>query len=405
VSLSDTAIRSAKAKDKPYKLADGDGLYILITPTGSRLWRMKYRFGGTEKLLSLGKYPEVSLKEARERRGEARKMLTNGKDPGEVKKEQKAAIKAISANSFEAVAREWHGTWKIGKNEDHAKKVIARLERDVFPWIGKKPVSEISPPVVLNDVLRKIERRGYSETTFRAKSTISQVMCYAIATGRAERDPCQDLRGALASPERGNYAAVTTPAEVRKLLFAMDTFKGTYTVRAALHLAPLLFARIGELRTSKWSEINLDRAEWRYRVNKTKTEHLVPLAKQAVEILRDLHQLTGHGTYVFPGARDHERPMSGAAINVALRRIGYDTEKEMTGHGFRAMARTLLAEELHFPREVIEHQLAHAVADTLGTAYNRTKFLKERRVMMQAWADYLDQLKKGADVIPLRPAG
>ncbi|MCL2160856.1 MAG: integrase arm-type DNA-binding domain-containing protein [Betaproteobacteria bacterium] len=401
--LTDVRIRTAKPAEKPYKLSDERGLFLFVSPSGGKWWRMKYRFGGKEKQLSLGVYPDVSLKDARDRRDEARKLLANGIDPGEVKKAQKAAIFAASTNSFEAVAREWHATWKVGKSEEHAKKVIARLERDVFPWIGKKPVSEISPPVVLNNVLRRIEQRGYSETTFRAKGAISQVMCYAIATGRAERDPCQDLRGVLASPERGNYAAVTTPAEARKLLLAMDAFKGTYTVRAALLLAPLLFARIGELRTAKWTEIDLERAEWRYTVSKTKTEHLVPLAKQAVEILRDLHQLTGHGVYVFPGARDHEKPMSGGAINVALRRIGYDTGKEMTGHGFRAMARTLLAEELHFPREVIEHQLAHAVADTLGTAYNRTKFLKERRVMMQQWADYLDRLKKGADIVELRP--
>ena len=401
--LTDISIRSAKATDKPYKLPDGGGLYVLITPAGGKLWRFDYRFAGKRKTLSCGAYPIVSLSQARDRHRDAQKMLANGEDPGEVKKAQKAAIKAASTNSFEAVAREWHAMWKVGKSEEHAKKVIARLERDVFPWIGKKPVLEISPPVVLNDVLRRIERRGYGETTFRAKGAISQVMCYAIATGRAERDPCQDLRGALASPEKGNYAAVTTPAEVKKLLHAMDTFKGTYIVRAALFLAPMLFARIGELRTAKWTEINLERAEWRYTVSKTKTEHLVPLACQAVEILRDLYQLTGHGVYVFSGARDHEKPMSGAAINVALRRIGYDTGKEMTGHGFRAMARTLLAEELHFPREVIEHQLAHAVADTLGTAYNRTKFLKERQKMMQAWVDYLDRLKTDADVAPIRP--
>ena len=401
--LKNIEIKNAKPADKPYKMFDGGGLYVEVSPSGGKLFRMKYRFGGKEKRLSFGAHPAVSLKDARERRDEARKLLANDADPGAVKKEKKAAIKAASSNSFEAIAREWHNAWKPGKSEEHAKKVMSRLEKDVFPWIGKKPVPEITAPVVLNEVLRRIEKRGYGETTFRAKVAISQVMRFAITEGRADRDPCPDLRGALKSKKKGNFAAVTTPSEARKLLSAMDSFKGTYIVRAALHLAPLLFARIGELRTAKWKEIDLDKAEWRYTISKTKTEHLVPLAQQAVEILRDLHQLTGHGVYVFPGARDHNKPMSQAAINVALRRIGYDTREEMTGHGFRAMARTLLDEELHYPPQVIEHQLGHAVSDTLGTAYNRTKFIKERREMMQAWANYLDRLKKGADVIPMRP--
>jgi integrase len=398
--LSDTAIRAAKAAKKPQRLFDGGGLYLEISPSGGKLWRMKYRFGGKEKRLSFGVYPDVSLKDARERRDEARKLLANGKDPGEVKKAQKAAIQAAIADSFEAVAREWFGTWKANKAESHSSKIIARLENDVFPWIGGEPVAGITAPMVLS-VLRRIESRGVIETAHRAKENISMVMRYAIATGRAERDPCPDLRGALTPVRKRHMAAITTPSEAGALLRAIEAYKGSYVVRAALSLAPLVFVRPGELRTARWSDIDLEQGEWRYTVSKTRTDHLVPLARQAVEILREIHTLTGQGEFVFPGL-NHGQAISDATINKALRSLGYCTKTEMTGHGFRAMARTLLHEELHFPPEVIEHQLAHSVPDALGTAYNRTKFLKERREMMQAWADYLDQLKKGSDVIPLR---
>ena len=401
MTLTDTAIRSAKPSTKPARLFDGGGMYLEVSPSGGKLWRLKYRFAGKEKLLSFGAYPAVSLKEARERRDEAKKLLSNGVDPGEVKKAQKAASQERAANSFEAVAREWMTRWKADKAASHYSKVIARLENDVFPWLGGVPVNDVTAPMVLA-ILRRIEGRGAIDTTHRAKENISQVMRYAIATGRAERDPCPDLRGALAPVRHRHMAAITTPAEVGGILRAIDAFNGTYTVRAALLLAPMLFVRPGELRAMKWADIDLEKGEWGYLVSKTKTDHLVPLAKQAVMILRDLHPLTGRHEHVFPGARDPHRAMSNAAINAALRRLGYDTKTEMTGHGFRAMARTLLAEELHFPPEVIEHQLAHKVPDALGTAYNRTKFLKERRAMMQAWADYLDRLKAGAEVIPLR---
>ena len=278
--------------------------------------------------------------------------------------------------------------------QDHA-----RLENDVFPWLGGKAIAEITAPDVLS-VLRRIEGRGTNDTAHRAKSNISQVMRYAIATGKAERDPCPDLRGALPPLRHDNFASITEPTKVAELLRAMDAFSGTFVVKSALLLAPLLFVRPGELRKALWADIDLDKAEWRYFVTKTKTEHSVPLASQAVAILKDLHALTGHGAYVFPG-RDPQKPMSEAAVNAALRRMGYDTKTEITGHGFRAMARTILHEELHQKPEVIEHQLAHKVPDSLGTAYNRTKFLKERKAMMQLWADYLDKLKAGAEVIPL----
>jgi integrase len=274
------------------------------------------------------------------------------------------------------------------------------LELDVFPWMGGKPVAEITAPVVL-EVLRRIESRGVVDTAHRAKQTISQVMRYAIATGRVERDPCPDLKGALPARVQNHFASLTNPTEAAALLRAIDQYSGGNIVRAALKLAPLVFVRPGELRVARWADIDLDKAEWRYLVTKTKTDHLVPLSQQAVAVLRDLHPLTGQGDYVFPGMRAYTRPMSDGAINRALQSMGYSTKNDVTVHGFRAMVRTLLAEELHFPPEVIEHQLAHRVPDALGTAYNRTKFLKERTLMMQVWADYLDKLKAGAAIIPI----
>lgn len=400
--LTDTQIRNAKPSDKQVKLSDEKGLYILIHPNGSKYWRMKYRVDGTEKKLSFGVYPEVSLKEARERRDDARKLIGNGIDPGEAKKTQKTAQQERAANSFEIVAREWftknRNTWA----PSHADKIIARLERDVFPWLGAKPIAEVTPPAVL-EVLRRIESRGTLDTAHRAKGNISQVMRYAIATGRAERDPCPDLRGALPPPKENNFPAITEPKAVGELLRAIDGFRGTFIVRAALLLAPLLFVRPGELRKAEWADFDLKKAEWRYFVTKTKTEHSVPLASQAVTILQELHNLTGNGRYVFPG-RDPKKAMSEAAVNAALRRMGYDTKTEITGHGFRAMARTILHEELDQKPEVIEHQLAHKVPDALGTAYNRTKFLKERKAMMQLWADYLEKLKTGAEILNLPTA-
>ncbi|MDR1350576.1 MAG: integrase arm-type DNA-binding domain-containing protein [Zoogloeaceae bacterium] len=399
MTLSDTTIRAAKPAAKPYKLADEKGLYLHVQTNGAKYWRQKYRYEGKEKLLAFGIYPDIGLKEARERRDEARKLLANGADPGGVKRAQKAAREERAANSFETLAREWFEKWKTDKATSHTSKVIARLGRDIFPWIGGLPVGCITPPQVL-EVLRRIESRGAIETAHRAKENISQVMRYAIATGRAERDPCPDLRGSLQTFRGKNFASVTDPQQAGALLRALDAFAGTYTVRAALLLAPLVFVRPGELRAAKWADIDLNRAEWKYFVTKTKTEHLVPLSRQAVAILRELQPMTGQGVYVFPG-RNPTNCLSNVALLAALRRMGYDKDT-MTVHGFRAMARTLLAEELHQASEIIEHQLAHRVPDALGTAYNRTKYLKERRVMMQLWADYLDKLKVGAEVIPLR---
>lgn len=398
--LTDTQIRKAKPATKPIRLFDGNGLYLEISPTGGKLWRVKYRFDGKERRLALGTYPEISLAQAREATGDARKLLATGNDPGVVKKELKAARVEQATNSFEAVAREWFGKHKPNWATSHADKIIRRLENDIFPWLGAKPIVVITPPEVLA-CLRRIESRGALDTAHRALQNCGQVFRYAVATGRAPRDPCSDLRGALPPARQGHFAAITEPERVAELLRAIDDVHAGLIVKSALRLAPLLFVRPGELRTARWADINLEKAEWSYIVTKTKTDHLVPLPTQAIAILEELHPLTGHGEYVFPGARSNGQPMSGMAINVALRRAGYNTREEQTGHGFRAMARTILHQELGIAPEIIEHQLAHRVPDALGTAYNRTKFLKERRTMMQTWADYLDKLKAGAEIIEL----
>lgn len=397
--LTDTAIRNAKPGDKPIKMFDERGLFLIVTPAGGKWWRLRYKTDGKEKLLSLGVYPDVGLKDARERRDAARKLLADGVDPGEHRKAAKAIKVERAANSFEVIGREWFEKNRATWAPSHSDKIIKRLENDVFPWLGGKAIAEITAPDVLT-VLRRIEGRGTLDTAHRAGGNCSQIFRYAIATGRADRDPVPDLRGALPPARGGNFAAITEPAKVAELLRAIDAFSGTFVVKSALLLAPLLFVRPGELRRAEWAGFDLDKAEWGYFVTKTKSDHLVPLASQAVAILKELHALTGHGRYVFPG-RDPQKSMSEAAINAALRRMGYDTKTEITGHGFRAMARTILHEELHQKPEVIEHQLAHKVPDALGTAYNRTKFLKQRKAMMQLWADYLDRLKAGAEVIPL----
>jgi integrase len=311
----------------------------------------------------------------------------------------KTAKSFSAANSFEVVAREWLDNRRDSVTPGQTAKTLAIFENDVFPWMGTTPIAEVDATAVLS-VMRRIDQRGARYTAHRAKQRISQVMRYAIATGRAQRDPCPDLKDAIPPARSENFASITDPAGVAEMLRAFDGFKGTFPVRCALLVGPRVFVRPGELRKAEWAGIDLDKAEWRYLVTKTKTEHLVPLAAQVVAVLRELHPLTGHGRYVFPG-RDPQKPMSEAAINAALRRMGYDTKTEITGHGFRAMARTILHEELHIKPEVIEHQLAHTVPDALGTAYNRTKFLKERIAMMQLWADYLDRLKAGAEVIRL----
>ena len=396
--LTDTAIRKAKAGAKPAKLADGGGLYLLLRPDGARWWRWDYRrqVTGKRNTLSLGTYPETGLAEARARHAEARKALAAGIDPGEQRKAEKAAGLERAGNSFEVVAREWLAkqTWVPGYRD----KVDAWLVNDVFPYIGGKPVAEVMAPDFLR-VARRVEERGAVESAHRILQNCGQVMRYAIATGRANRNPVADLRGALATAEGRHHAAITDPPALSGLLRAVEGYSGDPVTRAALKLSGLLFVRPGELRHAEWDEIDLDKAEWNIPTAKMKMRqpHLVPLCDQAVAILRELHALTGRGQYVFPGGRSPRRPMSNNAINAALRRMGFGTDV-MTAHGFRATARTLLDEVLGFRPDYIEHQLAHAVRDPNGRAYNRTAHLPERRKMMQAWADYLEGLRNSPAV-------
>ena len=399
MSLTDTLIRNAKPGTKPIKLFDERGLFLLVTPTGGKWWRFRFMFDGKEKLLSLGVYPDVSLKDARERRDEARKLVANGVNPSENRKIQKSARADLIANSFEVVAREWFAKYSATWAKNHGDRIIRRFERDIFPWIGARPIAEINAPELLA-AARRIENRGALETAHRALSNCGQVFRYAVATGRAERDPSGDLRGAL-PPVRGtHFAATTEPKRFAEILRALDGYEGTLTVRCALRLAPLVFVRPGELRNAHWADIDFEAAEWRYLVTKTNTPHIVPLATQAIEILRELQPLTGNSRFVFPSARSFIRPMSDNAILAAMRRLGIDKD-EMSGHGFRAVARTILDEILGVRPDFIEHQLAHAVRDPNGRAYNRTAHLAERRKMMQQWADYLDKLKAGAEIIPI----
>ncbi len=399
MSLTNTAIRNAKAGKKTLKLFDERGLYLEVSPAGGKWWRLKYRFGGREKRLSLGIYPDVALKDARDRRDESRKLLAGGIDPSAYRKANKNAQSDRNTNSFELTTREWFAKYSPTWAPNHGTRLIRLFERDIFPWLGAKPISEIAAPDLLA-VLRRKEARGALDTSHRALGNCGQVFRYAVATGRCQRDPSSDLRGAL-PPVRGkHFAATTEPEQFAKILRAMDGYEGMLAVRCALRLAPLLFVRPGELRSAEWKDIDLDTAQWCYTASKTKTPHIVPLAHQAVTILRELQPLTGVGRFVFPGARSSKRHMSDNAILAAMRRMGID-KTEMSGHGFRAVARTILDEVLSVRPDYIEQQLAHAVRDPNGRAYNRTAHLPERRKMMQQWADYLDKLKAGAKIIPI----
>lgn len=399
--LSDTAIRKAKPADKPLRLFDGGGLYLEIAPAGGKWWRLKYRYGGKEKRLALGVYPDVGLAQARAKRDEARKLLASGGDPAIQRKAEKAAGKERAANSFAVIAAELMAK-RAGKlAPGTAIRERRLLEKDLGPYLGSVPIADITPPMLLA-ALQRIERRGAVETAHRARTLATQVFRFGIATGRLQFNPAAELAGALSQPQGGHFASLTEPAEVAPLLRALHGYQGTPVVMAALKLAPLFFVRPGELRRARWADMDLDTGEWRYTASKTGMPHIVPLASQAVEILRDLHPLTGRGEYVFPGVRGKGRPMSENTVTAALRRMGFDGDT-MTGHGFRAMARTILDEVLGFRPDYIEHQLAHAVRDPNGRAYNRTAHLAERRKMMQAWADYLDALRNDADkVIPIK---
>lgn len=404
--LNEMKVRNAKPKEKSYKISDSEGLYLHVTETGGKLWRFKYRFdndgkGKKEKLLAFGKYPEVSLHDARRRRDDARKLLANNVDPGAVRKAQKQA-KIEDTETVEVIAREWHEKFKSTWTEGHALKLMRCLERDVFPWIGTRPIKEIKAPELLT-VLRRVESRGVLEGAHRVRGICNMIFRYAVSTGRAERNPAQDLIGSLPPVKEKHLAAIIEPKEVRELLLAIDGYIGSYVVKLALQLSPLLFVRPGELRHMEWKEVDLENALWSIPPEKMKMRepHLVPLSRQAIKILEELQKLTGAGKYAFPSERTFDRPMSNNAVLAALRRMGY-TKDEMTPHGFRAMARTIIDEVLQIRPDFIEAQLAHRVSDPLGRSYNRTQHLNERRKMMQTWSDYLDGLKTGAKVLPFK---
>ncbi|AUM11976.1 tyrosine-type recombinase/integrase [Ketobacter alkanivorans] len=390
--LTALAVKQAKPKESDYKLTDGGGMYLLVSKKGGKYWRLKYRFAGKEKVLALGVYPSVSLEQARQERDKAKKLLPNT-DPNSVKRVDKASNLEAAENNFELVATEWYSNHMVNKSDSHRTRTWRLLKNDLFPPLGKRPISDITPPELLK-VLRRVESRGAIDTAHRAHQTAGQVFRYAVATGRAERDPSADLRGALKIHIKKHHAAITEPKELGKLLLAMDSFGGTPVVKAALQLSPLLFVRPKELRHMEWTEIDWDQALWQIPADKMKMKepHIVPLSVQAIAILEEIHSLTGRGKYVFPSARGGSRPLSENGVRVALRTMGYDNDT-MTAHGFRATARTILDEVLCFRVDLIEHQLAHTVRDTNGRAYNRTKHLPQRKDMMQKWADYLNGLK------------
>ncbi len=394
--LTVPAIKAFKPSEKNYRQFDGKGLYLEITPSGGKHWRLKYRFGGKEKRLTMGSYPEVGLQSARDRRDAARKLLSEGIDPSEQRKSDEAERLLRASNNLESVFREWFDKKTVTWVPAYAKRLFRSFERDIFPALGKKPVADIKPAELLA-VLRKVELRTVG-TSHRLLQDCGSVWRYAIATGRAERDIAADLRGALAPVVKTHHAAITEPSEVAGLLRAIDGYQGTAVVQSALKLAPLLFVRPGELRAMEWQDVDLDKAEWRYLVTKTSVDQIVPLCTQAVAILRALQPLTGSGHYVFPGARSNGRCMSENTVTAALRVMGYSSD-EMSGHGFRAMARTILDEVLGFRPDFIETQLSHAVRDANGRSYNRTSHLPARKAMMQGWADYLDGLKAGAEIV------
>ncbi|ACB35239.1 integrase family protein [Leptothrix cholodnii SP-6] len=418
-NLTDTAIRKATPGEKPRKLADGGGLYLELQPSGARYWRIKYRLDGKENRLSLGVYPAVSLADARRRRDEVRALIAAGTDPSQTRKDTKAAkvqvqvIATLQAGgeplpgTFEAVALAWlvirRGDWA----PRYFDKIEARLANDVFPYIGHLPVADVTPPALLV-MLRRIEARGAIETARRVRETCSLVFRFAVAEGNVTSDPARDLAGALKTHTTRHIPAITDPQRFGELLRSIDAYRGTPAVRTALQLAALVFLRPGaELREAQWNEFDLDAGTWLVpaaRMKRRKTgkengpDHLVPLSRQAVALLRDLHPLTGRGAYLFPGVRHRDQPMSENTLNAALDAMGY-TGDEHRAHGFRSSARTMLHERLNLPTEAIEAQLAHSVPDALGRAYNRTEFVAQRRLMMQTWADYLDRLRTGAQVV------
>jgi len=400
--LSNLLINKTKPQAKTVRLSDGRGMYLEISPTGGKWWRFKYRLDGKEKRISLGVYPDVGLADARDKREEARRLVAAGIDPTEHRKAAKVALVESTENTFEAIAREWFGLFSKPWAPGHSDKIIRRLELNVFPWIGTRTIKAITAPELLA-VLRRIESRGANETAHRALQVCGRVFRFAVATGRAERDPTRDLSGALAPTKEKHLATITDPEEVGALLRAIDSYEGAWITRCALRLAPLVFVRPGELRQAQWAEFDFEKSEWRIPATRMKmrVQHIVPMSTQAIAVLRDLQPLTGRFAFAFPGVRSRFRPMSENTITAALRRMGYSGQ-DMTGHGFRSMASTLLNEQ-GWNRDAIERQLAHGERDAVRAAYNYAEHLPERRRMMQAWADYLDQLRSNVpEVEPVR---
>lgn len=397
--LTDIKIKALKPKDKLYAVTDEKGLSLEVSPKGGKWWRFKYRFDGKQKRLSLGVYPDVGLKEARNDRDSFRKLIARGIDPVVARKADKQS--QGDQDSFETIAIEWHEKFKHNWTVNHADRTLTRIKQNIFPWLGNKSISQITAPELLT-ALRRIESRGALETAHRTLQICGQVFRYAVATGRAERDPSADLKGALPPAKTKHHASLTEPKKIGELLRAINSYSGTFPTACALKLAPLLFVRPGELRHAEWTEFDLDNAEWRIPAKKMKMKavHIVPLSKQALEIIEELKPVTGTGKYLFPSNRTVTRPMSDNTINGALRRLGY-TREEMTGHGFRSIASTILNEQ-GWNRDAIERQLAHSERDGVRAAYNYAEYLPERKRMMQSWADYLGGLANGADVVPIR---
>lgn len=392
--LTDTKVRTLKPRGVAYRIADTNGLCIEVRPSGSKVWRYRYRFAGRPSMVTMGEYPTMGLAAARAERERLRALVKGGGNPGLSARIERAIAIEQSEATFGAIAAELRAKRaKAGLSPGSVERERRLLEKDLAPIVAV-PITEVTAPLLLA-ALRKLEARGVVETAHRARSLAGQVFRYAIATGRAQNNPADSLAGALEQPKTKHFASVTEPKEISGLLASMYSYQGSAVTQAALKLAPMLFVRPGELRQAQWADIDLKGAEWRFTASKTGTPHIVPLASQAIQILTELRPLTSRSQFVFPGVRNAKRPMSENTVNAALRYMGFDSET-ITGHGFRAMARTVLDEVLGFRPDYIEHQLAHAVRDPLGRAYNRTAHLEERRKMMQAWANYLDELRLSA---------
>lgn len=397
--LTEPKLKAAKSKDKEYKLFDGGGLYLLIRPTGKKYWKYKYRFHGKEKKLSIGVYPEIGLKQARQIHTQAKELLAQNIDPSLYKQREKERQVHIAINTFSALTSEWLEVKKKEQAQSTAKRTEALLAKDITPYLGKRPIDEIET-YELTSCLQRVVERGAIETAHKCRQIMNQVFRYAKQTGRIKHNPASDLAGAIPTQKAKHHAAITEPQAFGGLLVKIAQYEGSHIIRTALQLAPLLFQRPSELCSMEWAEIDLSKREWvipehkKKERNQIEGDHIIPLSQQSTTLLEDIQPLTGHGQYVFPNQRDYNKHIATDSINKALRKLGYDTKTEQCTHGFRASARTMLEEQLQLRMEWIEIQLAHKIKDPLGNAYNRAKYLPERVEMMQRWADYCDELKR-----------